>query len=90
MVWGAGRQWRPLGCGLGTGSRACANLSPWPVATQGLLYAASYSGVVQVPLANCSLYQSCGDCLLARDPYCAWNGSSCNHISLHKPELDSR
>ncbi|XP_058521564.1 semaphorin-4B [Ochotona princeps] len=56
----------------------------------GLLYAASYSGVVQVPVANCSLYQSCGDCLLARDPYCAWNGSSCNPISLYKPELDSR
>lgn len=51
-------------------------------ALQGLLYAASYSGVVQVPVANCSLYQSCGDCLLARDPYCAWNGSACSPVSL--------
>ncbi|XP_037365792.1 semaphorin-4B, partial [Talpa occidentalis] len=57
---------------------------------RGLLYAASHSGVVQVPVANCSLYRSCGDCLLARDPYCAWNGSSCNPTSLHKPETASR
>ncbi|XP_012669026.1 semaphorin-4B [Otolemur garnettii] len=57
---------------------------------RGLLYAASYSGVVQVPVANCSLYQSCGDCLLARDPYCAWGGSRCRHVSLYQPELASR
>ncbi|XP_006867193.1 PREDICTED: semaphorin-4B [Chrysochloris asiatica] len=57
---------------------------------RGLLYAASHSGVVQVPVANCSLYQSCGDCILARDPYCAWSGSSCKRISLQQPELDPR
>ncbi|XP_027775654.2 semaphorin-4B [Marmota flaviventris] len=57
---------------------------------RGLLYAASHSGVVQVPVANCSLYRSCGDCLLARDPYCAWSGSNCRHISLYNPELDFR
>ncbi|XP_055969894.1 semaphorin-4B [Sorex fumeus] len=57
---------------------------------QGLLYAASYSGVVQVPVANCSLYQSCGDCLLARDPYCAWNGSACRPTSLYQHGEASR
>uniref|UniRef100_A0A8C0RB01 Semaphorin-4B n=3 Tax=Canis lupus familiaris TaxID=9615 RepID=A0A8C0RB01_CANLF len=57
---------------------------------RGLLYAASYSGVVQVPVANCGLYQSCGDCVLARDPYCAWSGSRCRHISLYQPETASR
>lgn len=57
---------------------------------RGLLYAASYSGVVQVPVANCSLYQTCGDCLLARDPYCAWDGSACRRVSLYQPELASR
>uniref|UniRef100_A0A8C0CD21 Semaphorin-4B n=1 Tax=Balaenoptera musculus TaxID=9771 RepID=A0A8C0CD21_BALMU len=56
----------------------------------GLLYGASHSGVVQVPVANCSLYQSCGDCLLARDPYCAWSGSSCKHVSLYRPAVASR
>lgn len=57
---------------------------------RGLLYAASHAGVVQVPVANCSLYRSCGDCLLARDPYCAWSGSSCRHISLYPREAASR
>ncbi|XP_055479032.1 semaphorin-4B [Psammomys obesus] len=56
----------------------------------GLLYASSHSGVVQVPVANCSLYASCGDCLLARDPYCAWNGSSCRLLSLYQPDLVPR
>ncbi|XP_029808160.1 semaphorin-4B [Suricata suricatta] len=59
-------------------------------ATRGLLYAASHSGVVQVPVANCSLYQSCGDCVLARDPYCAWSGSSCRPVSLYQPEVAAR
>ncbi|XP_077630496.1 semaphorin-4B [Crocuta crocuta] len=59
-------------------------------AARGLLYAASHSGVVQVPVANCSLYQSCGDCVLARDPYCAWSGSRCTHVSLYQPEAASR
>ncbi|XP_053128382.1 semaphorin-4B isoform X2 [Hemicordylus capensis] len=50
--------------------------------TQGLLYAASYSALVQVPVANCSLYRSCGECLLARDPYCAWSGGACRPTAL--------
>ncbi|KAM8783131.1 semaphorin-4B [Rhynchonycteris naso] len=57
---------------------------------RGLLYAASHSSVVQVPVANCSLYRSCGDCLLARDPYCAWSGSSCRQVSLYHPEVATR
>ncbi|XP_053768797.1 semaphorin-4B isoform X2 [Desmodus rotundus] len=57
---------------------------------RGLLYAASHLSVVQVPVANCRLYRSCGDCLLARDPYCAWSGSSCQHLSLFRPEAASR
>ncbi|XP_054858795.1 semaphorin-4B [Eublepharis macularius] len=52
--------------------------------TKGLLYAASYSALVQLPVANCSLYQSCGECILARDPYCAWNGEACLPVALHK------
>ncbi|XP_038660685.1 semaphorin-4D isoform X2 [Scyliorhinus canicula] len=37
------------------------------------LYAGSHSGVVQVPVAFCEKYRTCMDCILARDPYCAWN-----------------
>ncbi|XP_036909488.1 semaphorin-4B isoform X1 [Sturnira hondurensis] len=57
---------------------------------RGLLYAASHLGVVQVPVANCGLYLSCGDCLLARDPYCAWSGSRCRNLNLYHPEAASR
>ncbi|KAL7854599.1 hypothetical protein SRHO_G00167890 [Serrasalmus rhombeus] len=37
------------------------------------LFAGTASGVVQIPLADCSRYSSCLDCVLARDPYCAWD-----------------
>ncbi|XP_032088441.1 semaphorin-4B isoform X2 [Thamnophis elegans] len=45
--------------------------------TQGLVYAASYDALAQVPVANCSLYRSCGECVLAGDPYCAWSRGAC-------------
>uniref|UniRef100_A0A8C3SUH6 Semaphorin 4A n=1 Tax=Chelydra serpentina TaxID=8475 RepID=A0A8C3SUH6_CHESE len=43
---------------------------------KGILYVGYSKGVLQVPLANCSVYRSCADCVLARDPYCAWDGRS--------------
>lgn len=43
---------------------------------QGMLYVGFARGVLQVPVANCSLYQSCADCILARDPFCAWDSLS--------------
>lgn len=45
--------------------------------SQGWLYVSTYSELVEVPVANCSNYQSCGECVLSRDPYCAWNGRQC-------------
>ncbi|XP_068776886.1 semaphorin-4C isoform X2 [Struthio camelus] len=47
-----------------------------------LLFAGSRFQVAQLPLADCSRYQSCADCVLARDPYCAWsrNASLCVHV----------
>ncbi|XP_036400170.1 semaphorin-7A-like [Megalops cyprinoides] len=34
--------------------------------------------IVQLDLQRCQDYNgSCADCVLARDPYCAWNGSAC-------------
>uniref|UniRef100_A0A672RUW7 Semaphorin-4B-like n=1 Tax=Sinocyclocheilus grahami TaxID=75366 RepID=A0A672RUW7_SINGR len=47
---------------------------------KGLLFVSSYSGLVEIPLANCSNYQSCGECVLSRDPYCAWTGKQCSNI----------
>ncbi|XP_036606318.1 semaphorin-4E-like [Trichosurus vulpecula] len=42
-------------------------------AEKGVLYLASSSRVVQVPIAVCGRYQHCLDCILSRDPYCAWS-----------------
>ena len=47
--------------------------SPAPLPPQGMLYVGYSGGVLQVPLANCSLHRSCAECVLARDPYCAWH-----------------
>ncbi|XP_048354776.1 semaphorin-4D-like [Sphaerodactylus townsendi] len=53
--------------------------SPEPVQTlklapqKGLLYAGSASQLVQIPVATCTWYRCCFDCVLARDPYCAWS-----------------
>ncbi|XP_060089120.1 semaphorin-4E-like [Heteronotia binoei] len=53
--------------------------SPEPVQTlklvpkKGLLYAGSASRLVQLPVATCARYRCCFDCVLARDPYCAWS-----------------
>lgn len=57
-------------------------LCPFP---QGLVYAATYTAVAQVPFANCSLYRSCGECVLARDPFCAWSRGACRRATLHPP-----
>uniref|UniRef100_A0A8C1ITU8 Sema domain-containing protein n=1 Tax=Cyprinus carpio TaxID=7962 RepID=A0A8C1ITU8_CYPCA len=43
--------------------------------TKGLLFVSSHSGIVQLPVANCSFHNNCGECVLARDPYCAWTGT---------------
>ncbi|XP_051977786.1 semaphorin-3D-like [Xyrauchen texanus] len=45
-----------------------------------VLFVSSNEGVVQLPVQRCELYgKACEDCCLARDPYCAWDGSSCTN-----------
>ncbi|XP_077457962.1 semaphorin-4C [Stigmatopora argus] len=55
------------------------------------VYIGSRSEVLQLPLANCSRYQSLPDCLLARDPYCAWDseGRACVRVDLHRGSTSS-
>ncbi|XP_072413185.1 semaphorin-4G [Chiloscyllium punctatum] len=50
--------------------------------TQGMLYVGSQSRVLQLAVAQCQKYSTCFDCVLARDPYCAWDGSVCRGIQL--------
>ncbi|KAM6949792.1 semaphorin-7A [Lycodopsis pacificus] len=47
------------------------------------LYVSSSNELVQLNVANCAQYgDSCELCVLARDPYCGWNGTHCT------PETD--
>ncbi|XP_031704119.1 semaphorin-7A [Anarrhichthys ocellatus] len=47
------------------------------------LYVSSRNELVQLNVANCAQYgDSCELCVLARDPYCGWNGIHCT------PEID--
>ncbi|XP_030228669.1 semaphorin-4E [Gadus morhua] len=50
--------------------------------TKGHVYAGSTSGVVQMPVSNCGRQRSCSDCVLARDPYCAWDLPTARCASL--------
>uniref|UniRef100_G3QDW9 Semaphorin 4D n=1 Tax=Gorilla gorilla gorilla TaxID=9595 RepID=G3QDW9_GORGO len=54
------------------------------------VYAGSNSGVVQAPLAFCGKHGTCEDCVLARDPYCAWSPSTATCVALHQTESPSR
>ncbi|KAM4876437.1 LOW QUALITY PROTEIN: semaphorin-4D-like [Thomomys bottae] len=54
------------------------------------VYAGSDSGVVQIPLAFCRKHSSCEDCVLVRDPYCAWSPSENACVTLYKDEGTSR
>ncbi|XP_053560444.1 semaphorin-4A [Bombina bombina] len=49
-----------------------------------ILYVGSSTGIHQFPLANCSTYSNCFDCILARDPYCAWDvkNQQCQRVHL--------
>uniref|UniRef100_A0A4W3IHV9 Semaphorin 4D n=1 Tax=Callorhinchus milii TaxID=7868 RepID=A0A4W3IHV9_CALMI len=60
------------------------------LASERFLYAGSDSGVVQVPVAFCEKYKTCTDCILARDPYCAWNPESNSCIWVRKGDMRNR
>uniref|UniRef100_A0AAR2LT79 Sema domain-containing protein n=1 Tax=Pygocentrus nattereri TaxID=42514 RepID=A0AAR2LT79_PYGNA len=49
------------------------------VSPQQQLYLGSSIGISQMPLHRCDVYgKACAECCLARDPYCAWDGSQCS------------
>ncbi|KAI1888162.1 hypothetical protein AGOR_G00182190 [Albula goreensis] len=46
---------------------------------QQQLYIGSRDGLAQVSLHRCHIHgKACAECCLARDPYCAWDGTSCS------------
>uniref|UniRef100_A0A667HGA0 Semaphorin-4D n=2 Tax=Lynx canadensis TaxID=61383 RepID=A0A667HGA0_LYNCA len=53
-----------------------------------LVYAGSSSGVVQAPVAFCGKHGTCEDCVLARDPYCAWSRAAAACVALPPHQTD--
>ncbi|XP_051952755.1 semaphorin-3D-like isoform X3 [Xyrauchen texanus] len=53
---------------------------------QQQLFVGGSDGLAQVALHRCHIYgQGCAECCLARDPYCAWDGTQCSrYISASK------
>uniref|UniRef100_A0A8D2LFK4 Semaphorin 3B n=1 Tax=Varanus komodoensis TaxID=61221 RepID=A0A8D2LFK4_VARKO len=48
------------------------------VSQQQQLYMGSRTSISQLPLHRCGIYgKACAECCLARDPYCAWDGTAC-------------
>lgn len=44
--------------------------------SKGVLYVGTSEGVTAVPVARCSIYRTCSQCVLARDPLCGWSRTS--------------
>ncbi|XP_029005186.1 semaphorin-4E [Betta splendens] len=59
--------------------------------SKGWLYAGSELGAIQMPVSNCSRHDTCMDCIVARDPYCAWDLSTrqCSSVHSSRPSPDS-
>uniref|UniRef100_A0A8C1VTL9 Sema domain, immunoglobulin domain (Ig), short basic domain, secreted, (semaphorin) 3D n=1 Tax=Cyprinus carpio TaxID=7962 RepID=A0A8C1VTL9_CYPCA len=56
-----------------------ANIVYVCVCVQQQLFVGGSDGLVQVSLHRCHSYgQGCAECCLARDPYCAWDGTQCS------------
>ncbi|KAJ3598506.1 hypothetical protein NHX12_002017 [Muraenolepis orangiensis] len=54
-----------------------------------VVYVGWSGGVTSVPLAHCYSYQSCGQCVLAQDPFCSWDliSKTCtNNHTLNAPQ----
>ncbi|KAF6737797.1 Semaphorin-4B [Oryzias melastigma] len=46
---------------------------------KGVIYVGTSEGLVKLPVSNCSFYWTCAQCVLSRDPFCAWDpvGRAC-------------
>ncbi|XP_077363373.1 semaphorin-4A isoform X2 [Festucalex cinctus] len=64
-------------------------LKPQPVKSlkmsipKGLIFIGTSEGVLRLPVANCSFYWTCAQCVLARDPFCGWDAArrACVRVS---------
>ncbi|XP_072245916.1 semaphorin-4E isoform X2 [Leuresthes tenuis] len=58
--------------------------------SKGQLYAGSELGAIQMPVSNCGRYKACVECILSRDPYCAWDPSSVLCSAVHSLSPSSK
>ncbi|XP_031697935.1 semaphorin-4A-like, partial [Anarrhichthys ocellatus] len=56
---------------------------------KGVLYVGTSEGVASVPVARCSVYTSCSQCVLARDPLCGWSRTSSACTGVHGHHHDN-
>ncbi|XP_075405934.1 semaphorin-4D isoform X1 [Tenrec ecaudatus] len=54
------------------------------------VYAGSNPGVIQGAVAFCGKHITCVDCVLARDPYCAWSPHVATCVGLHQEHIPGR
>ncbi|XP_072214444.1 semaphorin-4A [Excalfactoria chinensis] len=54
-------------------------------ASKAVLFVGHEGGVLVLPLSNCSQHQNCAECVLARDPDCAWSSrdGACRRVGEH-------
>lgn len=80
------RIWSFCGDELGSLGQVLGLLTP-SILFQGAVFAGFSGGIWKVPRANCRVYESCVDCVLARDPHCAWDPESgmCSLLSGSTP-----
>ncbi|XP_067393119.1 semaphorin-4G [Emydura macquarii macquarii] len=91
LFMGTGDGWLHKGVVIGSAVHIVEEMqvfwAPQPVESlviskaQRSVYVGAASGVLQLPLASCARYGSCYDCILARDPYCAWDGAGCREVA---------
>lgn len=41
--------------------------------SKGVIFIGTSEGVQRLPLANCSFYRTCAQCILSQDPFCGWD-----------------
>ncbi|XP_037760794.1 semaphorin-4G isoform X2 [Chelonia mydas] len=91
LFMGTGDGWLHKGVVIGSAVHIVEELqvfgTPQPVESlviskgQRSVYVGAGSGVLQLPLSSCARYGSCYDCILARDPYCTWDGEGCRELA---------
>ncbi|KAE8277232.1 Semaphorin-4B Semaphorin-C [Larimichthys crocea] len=56
--------------------------------SKGVLYVGTSEGITAVPVARCSIYRSCSQCVLARDPLCGWSRTTRACTGLQEGDHD--